>query len=806
MDYQLSLKKLSAKNIYPLGEDFKGTGNSGETISFTNYYMERNGRPFFGVSGEFHFSRMNAERWEDELIKMKMCKINMVTTYVFWIHHEEEEGVFDFSGSKDIRRFVKLCKKHGLYVILRVGPFDHGEVRNGGLPDWLYGKPFEVRKISRGFLAYTERLYTKVAGEVAGLFFQDGEPIIGVQIDNEYMHSSAPWEITTGISDEWVFTGDEGEEYMLRLKALAAKCGLTPVFYTCTGWGGTPTPKSMMPLWGGYAFRPWIFYSHKGEHPATGEYVYQDFHNNEAVCTNDFKPAYKPEEKPYACCEMGGGMGCSYYYRFRFPYKSVDAMANIKIASGCNFLGYYMFQGGSNPVGKSGIFMNEGQVPKISYDYQAALGEFGQIRESYRRLKCIHYFTEAFGERLCGLKTVLPEGASHILPTDKETLRYAVRTDGKRGFLFVNNYQDHGPLPDRHGEQITLSLPGEELVFSIDIACDENAILPFHFDMDGIDLVKAMAQPVTVISPGGEKTYVFLKPEGMKAEFVFEEDAIVSGRVVDDGKVDENVSGACGNEDRTAGTRNETRDKSGKPNRYICADNQEAERFFVEKGNTKAAVFVLSRKMAEKMFCVRGDRLLFTDAAVLEDEGGIRLEITEDSCRAAVYPAENLSEIPADISGTRKKRFAGEAEAAGSILHRYTLKADKKQIDVKVNQVSGSRYTITFPENFMDGLKDAILQLDYRGDIGHAFIDGKMIHDNFCNGAPWEIGLREFAGELADKPLTIYITPLKKGAKVNAETAMAARTEEAEESIGELMGVRVLPVYEVRFTEDIIMF
>ena len=129
-------------------------------------------------------------------------------------------------------------------MILRVGPFDHGEVRNGGLPDWLYGKPFEVRKISGEFLAYTERLYSKIAKEVAGLFFQDGEPIIGVQIDNEYMHSSAPWEITTGISDEWVFTGDEGEEYMLRLKALAAKCGLTPVFYTCTGWGGTPTPKS----------------------------------------------------------------------------------------------------------------------------------------------------------------------------------------------------------------------------------------------------------------------------------------------------------------------------------------------------------------------------------------------------------------------------------------------------------------------------------------------------------------------------------------------------------------------------------
>lgn len=130
-------------------------------------------------------------------------------------------------------------------------------------------------------------------------------------------------------------------------------------------------------------------------------------------------------------------MTCCYYYRFQFPYKSVDAMANIKIASGCNFLGYYMFQGGSNPVGKHGMFMNEGQVPRISYDYQAALGEFGQVRESYLRLKSIHYFVNCFGERLCGLKTALPEGASDIDPRDHKTLRFAVRTDGKRGFLFI---------------------------------------------------------------------------------------------------------------------------------------------------------------------------------------------------------------------------------------------------------------------------------------------------------------------------------------------------------------------------------
>ncbi len=71
------------------------------------------------MSGEFHCSRMEPGRWEDELIKMKLGGVNIVATYGFWNHHEEEEGCFDFTGRRDLGRFVKLCQKHGLYVILR---------------------------------------------------------------------------------------------------------------------------------------------------------------------------------------------------------------------------------------------------------------------------------------------------------------------------------------------------------------------------------------------------------------------------------------------------------------------------------------------------------------------------------------------------------------------------------------------------------------------------------------------------------------------------------------------------------------
>ena len=148
-----------------------------------------------------------------------------------------------------------------------VGAFDDGEVRNGGLPDWLYGKPFEVRSLDEGFLLCVKRLYHELGVPLKGLCFKDGGPIIGTQLDNEYMHSAAPWEMTTGVANEWMPGGEDGVEYLHALKKLAQEEGILTPFYTSTGWGGAAMDASeMMPLWGSYAFWPWIFYDYRGEH------------------------------------------------------------------------------------------------------------------------------------------------------------------------------------------------------------------------------------------------------------------------------------------------------------------------------------------------------------------------------------------------------------------------------------------------------------------------------------------------------------------------------------------------------------
>ena len=739
MTYKMDISGFRAGIPFDLGPDFAGSAPNGEKVSFNSCYMEKNGKPFFPVSGEFHYSRMDDRRWEDEIIKMRMGGVNVVSTYLFWNHIEEEEGAFDFTGRRDLRKFIELCGKHGLYVILRVGPFDHGEVRNGGLPDWLYGKPFEVRTTHPAFLQYVRRLYGKIGEQTRGLFFRDNGPVIGVQLDNEYMHSSAAWEITTGISNEWVFVGGEGEQYILALRKIALECGLTPAFFTGTAWGGAAYSPRVLPLWGGYAYRPWIFYSHKGEHPATEEYIYQDYHRDGVRCTDDFAPAYKPSERPYACCEMGGGMMCCYYYRFIYPYRSVDALANIKLGSSCNWLGYYMFQGGTNPIGKNGTYLNEAQVPKISYDYQAALGEFGQIRESYSRLKAIHFFTRFFGERVAPMETALPEGASQISPEDLSTLRFAVRTDGESGFLFLNNFQDHRVMPEKKHEQVEIRTAKETYAFDISIASEENAILPFRFDLDGILLRQANAQPVLRTEILGRATYVFMIPDGMDGSFRFEDDAEVTG---------------------------------GKP------------LFTVRKGDKAVDILLLTREEANRLFILRDGSLVLTDAALLEDEkGALRLETGKARSTLRCYPAERLQ--------GKAQRLAEEGP-----FGVYQAKTAEKQIPVACEEAAPCRWQLTLPENALDGLKDARLRIDYRGDIGMLFLNGVMISDNFCNGDTWEVGLMEHKGRLG-QPMVLKISPIREGANVNVESAMAARNEEVKALIAELNHICAQPVYEI---------
>lgn len=68
--------------------------HGGGDYQVTDRYLLKNRKPWLPVSGELHYSRLRRELWDAELDKMKEGGIDIVSTYVFWIHHEEVEGEF----------------------------------------------------------------------------------------------------------------------------------------------------------------------------------------------------------------------------------------------------------------------------------------------------------------------------------------------------------------------------------------------------------------------------------------------------------------------------------------------------------------------------------------------------------------------------------------------------------------------------------------------------------------------------------------------------------------------------------------
>ena len=137
-------------------------GGNPSSVKWDHISLIVDGKRTVPVMGEIHYSRIPADEWNKSIKEMKKGGVTIIATYVFWNHIEEEEGIFRWDGQRCLRAFLKECKKEDMPVILRIGPFCHGEARNGGLPDWLFQKGCKLRSLDTKFLSYVEDLYRQI--------------------------------------------------------------------------------------------------------------------------------------------------------------------------------------------------------------------------------------------------------------------------------------------------------------------------------------------------------------------------------------------------------------------------------------------------------------------------------------------------------------------------------------------------------------------------------------------------------------------------------------------------------------------
>ena len=125
--------------------------------------------------------------WEHRIQMCKALGMNAVCIYIFWNIHEQQEGVFDFSGNNDVAEFCRLAQKNGLYVIVRPGPYVCAEWEMGGLPWWLLKKKdIKLRERDPYFMERVKIFEEKVGEQLKPLTIQNGGPIIMIQVENEY--------------------------------------------------------------------------------------------------------------------------------------------------------------------------------------------------------------------------------------------------------------------------------------------------------------------------------------------------------------------------------------------------------------------------------------------------------------------------------------------------------------------------------------------------------------------------------------------------------------------------------------------
>ncbi|HEX5324939.1 MAG TPA: beta-galactosidase [Capsulimonadaceae bacterium] len=743
----------------------QGTSRSphGRILTVDSRSLLLDGARWLPVMGEFHNARYPRSEWRDELLKMKLGGLDIVASYVFWIHHEEVEGEFDWSGQRDLAAFIRLCSEVGLLAVVRCGPWCHGECRNGGFPDWLLAKGFVPRSDDPRYLRYVERLYAQIAAQLKGLLWKDGGPVIGVQCENEYGGPA---------------------EHLLTLKRLAREAGLDVPLYTRTGWPRLRTPMpfgQFLPLFGGYPDGFWDRSTAEMPLGYRENFLFRSVRTEIATGADQLGVREAKDDDdiacyPYFACEIGGGMLTSYHRRIVVTPKDIESLGLAKLGSGNNLQGYYMYHGGTNPDGKL-TTLQESQatgywndLPEKTYDYQAPLGEFGQVREHYHRLRRMHLFLRDFGQDLAGMPTRLPDDRP-ATAEDTSTLRWCIRTNGKSGFLFVNNYQRLMPMPRKENVQFQLQLAKGDLRIPAEpttVPADCAFFWPFHLDMDGAHLVYATGQPICRLIDGGVSYYVFSEVDGLPAEFVFDPSTA----------------------DIEAASGRSTRTELGMRVSNLVPGTESAIRLHTRDGLRVEVILLTSE---QSLACWKAElsgreRLFLTKETLLAEGDTARLRGSDaDTMSVSILPA------PA-MTGCAGKRLAGEADG---LFLRFTACSDNiarnrpvaftkvKEAGVARTVRLGSQGVAESPadEDFeqaavwhlhldpdTDLPRNSRLRISYVGDVARVYLGGKLLTDNFYNGTAFEIGLNRYAAGVRAQDLVLKILPLRKDAPIYLPT------------------------------------
>lgn len=709
-------------------EDRTAQGSAG--LAIDSISLLRDGQRWFPVMGEYHFSRDDPERWEHELRKMKAGGITVVATYVLWIVHEEERGSRGWDRHLDLRRFVETAQRVGLDVVMRVGPWAHGEARNGGFPDWLQALPIAHRTNDPAYLELVRSWYADIAAQLDGLFRDDHHPtapIIAIQVDNELY---------------------DQPEHLATLRDLAEEAGMRAPFWVATGWGGAQVPlDKLIPVYAGYSDGFWEESNIEAPDFARMHFVFSDMRDDLSVGADvrEAGPTSGVDDSrfPFLTCELGGGMAVAYHRRPLVDSSDIAALALTKLGSGSAWQGYYVYHGTVQVTGElTGMqeshesgYPNE--LPMKDYDFYAPIGSAGTLRAHYHKLRKQHLFLHEWGAQLLALPTEFPDAAV-------TGLRTAVRLSEGRGYVFGNNHQPaSSPLADAEHFQLSWADEGRTLTLPsrpIRVPAGEYFVWPVRQRYGDVLELSGTIQPITQIATEAGLVVIFGANRGIDVELEIDS----GGTPISGAHPVETPSGVRWVPARAAGA--------------ACVISVGSTRLVILDPDAADTVWKSRVADAEVVALWDGGLTVEEDALVVERWAPTDDILTIPAAVGAVDTVGVFHRLPlAAPSLSSRLTVTAVAPATGAPETRYggsmgRLSAPR---DDEFDRAAVFEITVPFDPDFGGA---QVLSLDWRGDVARAYVGDELVSDQFWHGRSWELDVRRLPG-LRTSPLRIEVLP-----------------------------------------------
>lgn len=495
----------------------------------------------------------------------------------------------------------------------------------------------------------------------------------------------------------------------------------------------------------------------------------------------------------------------SYHRRvFMWP-EDAESLALVRLGSGVNLLGFYMYHGGQNPDGKLS-YLNETQasgywndLPVKNYDFQAPIGEYGQERAHYHWLRLLGLFLQDFGSAVAGMTSRIPAA--------RGSLNWAVRSDGESGYLFVSHYQHLSPQPDRENVQFRVKLAGGDVTVPsepVTITYNSRFFWPLNLDLGGVKLIVASAQPICQVNDGNTRCTVFKQTAGIPAEFVFD--------------------GTTATVDFSA--VNTTTEQSQIHARNVPTGLGAALRLHGKDG-TNHVIILLDEATSLDLWKGRWqgqERLFLSHANLLLDGATLRLRSDRpEDCAVGILPAPGslrdgsgtMTAAEAGLfrrfsppiaaaeplqAGVEQVRPAGPARAIPIAPSVPTRRVGMAMQPEDADFAQAAVWQVKLPAGVDPG-RDLRLRVRYTGDVIRAYHNDLLLDDDFYNSRPFEIGLRRYGPAVYQDGLVLKILPLREDAPIYVTDRSKLKFDSAHTALS-VEGVDVVETHEVRLEAE----